>query len=156
MTILTVGLLGVATMFSTGYTDVTAGGKMTLGMMAARQIIEDMRALPFDRLSDLNDFDTNSAASLPPVDATLDPGRTMARNIARKWRYALAGEGGGFTFTTTEKSQWTILAADGVTLGARGQIAVVNQSATLRLVTVTVTIPGRVVSVQLSTLMSRL
>lgn len=152
MTILTVGLLGVATMFSTGYTDVAAGGKMTLGIMAARQIIEDMRALPFGSIDSLNAFDTSSVATLPAANPE--------RDVARRWRYALAGEGDGFAFTTTEKSQWTMLSADGVSLGARGRITVVDQSPglrpnSLRLVTITVATPGRAASVQLSTLVSR-
>ena len=92
MSIMAVALLSIATMFSTGYSDVTAGGKTTMATTAARQLLEDIRMLPFDRIADLDTLNTNNAGTLPAVDAGLDPGRTMARNIARKWRYALAGD----------------------------------------------------------------
>ena len=148
MTILSVGLLGIAGMFSTVYTDVAAGGKTTMALTAARQILEDMRSIPFGNLGNLNGFDTAASASLQPVN---DPERA----IARKWRYALAGDGTGWNFTTAEKASWTVLSTGGAIFAGSGQISVVVQG-TMRLVTVTVPIPGRGVNVQLATLISRL
>jgi prepilin-type N-terminal cleavage/methylation domain-containing protein len=120
MTILAVGLLSIATMFPTGYSDVTGGGKTTMAAATARQILEDMHTIPFGNLGDLNGLDTSVANSLnavAPVDATKDPGRTIARNIATRWMA---------TFAAT---------------GATGQISVTSPSATLRQITVTVRFP---------------
>jgi prepilin-type N-terminal cleavage/methylation domain-containing protein len=120
MTILAVGLLSIATMFPTGYSDVTGGGKTTMAAAAARQILEDMHTLPFGNLGDLNGLDTSVANSLnvvAPVDATKDPGRTTARNIATRWMATFAGT------------------------GATGRIDVANPSATLRQITVTIRFP---------------
>jgi Tfp pilus assembly protein PilV len=148
MTVLVVGVLGVATMFSTGYTDVASGGRKTMAVTAVRQILEDVRQLPFDSLANLNGYDTNSLATLPASD----PERFMAR----KWRYTVAGEGTGWGFTTAEKAQWRQMSSGTVVFGGRAQVAVVNQTATLRLVTVTVQGPGRGTTVQIATLISRL
>jgi prepilin-type N-terminal cleavage/methylation domain-containing protein len=158
LTVMTVGLLGVAGMFSTAYTDVSAGGKTTMALTATRQIIEDMRLLPFDNIADLNNFNTDNPGSVPPVDATKDPGRTMARTMARKWRYALQGEGAGWSFTTAEKQEWSMLTTGGsVPFGGSATVTVASPSATLRQITITVPVPGRVgVSVSISTLVSRL
>ncbi len=146
MTVLAVALLGIAGMFETGYTTATAGGKMTLALTGARQMLEDIRTIPFGNLLNLNGFDTNTPATLPANNPELE--------IARKWRYALAGDGVGWGFTTAEKAKWTILSSEGTTFGGRGQISVVSQSATLRLITVTVPVPGRGVNIQLATLIS--
>ena len=141
MSIMAVALLSIATMFSTGYSDVTAGGKTTMAATAARQLLEDIRTLPFDSIMDLDALNTNSAGSLPVVDATKDPGRTMARNIARKWRYALAGDLTGWG--GAPDAAWSVLTASGTAFGARGQVSVANPTATLRVVTVTVFLRGR-------------
>ena len=96
MTILAVGLLSIATMFPTGYSDVTGGGRTTMAAATARQILEDMHTIPFGNLGDLNGLDTSVANSLnlvAPVDATKDPGRTIARNIATRWMATFAGTG---------------------------------------------------------------
>ncbi len=154
MTILAVGLLATASMFSTGYTNVSAGGRTSMALTAARQMLEDVRSLPFGNIDDLNGFNTNNVASVPPVDATRDPGRTMAINIARKWRYALAGDGTGWNFTTAERAMWTVFSTGGAIFGGSGQISVVSQGATLRLVTVTVPVPRQGINVQLATLIS--
>jgi prepilin-type N-terminal cleavage/methylation domain-containing protein len=158
ITLLVVGILGVATMFGTGYNTVGEGGRMTMAVTAARQVLEDMRTLPFDRLSDLNNFTTGNSGSVPPADAALDPGRTIAIGIARKWRYALAGDTGtGWNFTTAEKAKWRSLGVGTATFGATGlvQVADVNNPLTLRRITVTVSIPGGRWTVQLATLVSR-
>jgi prepilin-type N-terminal cleavage/methylation domain-containing protein len=141
MSIMAVSLLAIATMFSTGYSDVTAGGKTTMAATAARQLLEDIRTLPFDRIADLDALNTNIAGTLPAVDTTKDPGRTMARNIARKWRYALTGNLTGWAGAADPS--WSVLNASGTPFGARGQVAVASPTTTLRVVTVTVVLQGR-------------
>jgi len=156
MSIMAVALLSIATMFSTGYTDVTAGGKTTMATAAARQMIEDMQNLQFASLVNLNNFDTENSGSL----ATLTPG-TPEYALARKLRYTLAGPGTGWpTYSIAEKQMWSTLSASGVPLGVRGLVNVISPSATLRQITVTVFLRGRTatdtVPVQLATLISRL
>lgn len=147
--VLAVALLAIAAMFPTGYTNITEAGKMTMAVTAGRQILEDISALPFDNINSLNTFDTLNPGSLPPGE----PERT----IARRWRYALAGEGDGFTFTATEKAAWSTLSTGGgVSLNGRGQVSVAALSATLNQVTVTITFPGRSRGVQLVTNITRL
>jgi len=154
MSIMALGLLSIATMFSTGYTSVTHGGRTTMATAAARQMLEDVRGLPFDRLLNLNGFDTGSAATLPASNPE--------RDVARKWHFALAGEGTGWpTYTAAERAMWsTLTVSDGVSavpLGATGRIAVVAQggSPSLRRVTVTVRAPRRP-DLVIATLISRL
>ena len=153
MSLMAVALLSIAAMFATGYSDVHAGGRTTMATAAARQILEDIQTVPFDRLVNLNNFDTRNAASLPASNPE--------RDLARKWRYALAGEGTGWpVYTIAEKAMWSTLTISGVRLGVDGQISVVQDSPTLRRITVTVQLPGRTagapIPVQLATLISRL
>jgi len=148
ITILVVGILGVATMFGTGFTNVAEGGRMTMAITAARQMLEDIRTVPFDNLPNLSGFDTNNSGT--------QPANNPERGIARKWRYALAGDGTGWGFTAAEKARWQSLGVGSVPFGARGQISVVNQTATLRRITITVPVPGRGATVQLATLISKL
>jgi hypothetical protein len=135
-------------MFPMGYLAITEAGKMTMTLTATRQILEDVRALPFTDLTNLNGFDTTNAATLPANAAE--------REIARRWRYALAGEGDGFTFSTDEKTRWSSLSMGEGNFGARGRIAVTVQSPTLRLITVTVAVPNRWREVQIATLITRM
>ena len=152
MSLMAVALLSIAAMFSTGYSDVHAGGRTTMGTSAARQMIEDIQTLPFDRLVNLNGVNTASVGTLPAANPE--------RDLVRKWRYALAGEGTGWTYTVAEKAMWSVLSISGARLGASGQIAVVQDSPTLRRITVTVQLPGRTagapIPAQLTTLISRL
>jgi prepilin-type N-terminal cleavage/methylation domain-containing protein len=155
MSLMAVALLSIAAMFSTGYNDVHAGGRTTMATSAARQMIEDIQSLPFDRLVNLNNFNTATAGSLPASNPE--------RDLARKWRYALAGEGTGWpVYSGAEKAMWSVLTISGVPLGVNGQISVVPEggSPTLRRITVTVQLPGRTagapIPVQLITLISRL
>jgi Tfp pilus assembly protein PilV len=147
VTILAVAILGIVSMAATGHGNVYDAGKMTMGLAAARQMLEDARAVPFDNLTNLDRFNTGNAGTLPAGE----PERT----IARRWRYALAGAGNGFVFTTAEMAQWSSLSMGNAPVGGTGQISVVNQGANLRLVTVTVSIPGRWRSLQLATLIAR-
>ena len=155
MSLMAVALLSIAAMFSTGYNDVHAGGRTTMGTSAARQMIEDIQTLPFDRLVNLTNINISNAGV-----GTL-PASNPERDLVRKWRYALAGEGGGWpAYTIAEKAMWSTLKISGVPLGANGQVTVVQDSATLRRITVSVQLPGRTagapIPVQLTTLISRL
>lgn len=147
MSIMAVALLSIAAMFSTGYSDVGAGGKTTMATAAARQMIEDMQTLPFANLPNLNNRGTNRTTDLPAANPE--------RALVRKWRYALAGDDGTWAFTPTERAMWSTMTVEGVPFGGTGRILVVNQSPTLVLVTAIVSVPGRP-DVQLSTLISRL
>ena len=146
-TLLAVALLSIVNMFALGYSHVTGSGRLTMGLAATRQMFEGMRSLPFDNLSNLDGLDTNNPVTLPANDPE--------REIARRWRYALAGEGAGWTFTTQEKQRWGTLETDGNSLQAQGQIDVVVQGADLRVVSVTVTAPGVWQPVTLSTIVAR-
>ena len=159
ITILVVGILGVATMFGTGYSNVGQGAQLTMAVTAARQMLEDVRTIPFDNLLDLNGpggagFDTSLLGTQPAADP--------ARNIARKWRYAFAGEvaGSGWNFTAAERAAWQSLGVGSVPFGASGLLVVTSPSATLRQIAITVRVPGRGRAVgntvQLTTLLSRL
>jgi prepilin-type N-terminal cleavage/methylation domain-containing protein len=162
MSLLAVGLLAIATMFSTGHTDVTAAGRTTMAVEAARQVLEDVRTIPFANLGYLNDsgvFSTDNVGTLPRDPAAGDVDFTtkkMVRDIARRWTYMLKGDVAGWGFTNAEKTAWSTLSAGGVSFSGTGQVAVANPSPTLTQVTVTVTVPGRLAPVQLSTLISRL
>src|SRR2546430_13733361 len=74
---------------------------LTLAVTVARKILEDVGALPFANLVNLSGFDTTNPATLPANDPELA--------IARRWRYMLAGAGGGFTFTTAGQAPWGTL-----------------------------------------------
>jgi prepilin-type N-terminal cleavage/methylation domain-containing protein len=156
VTILVVGILGVATMFGTGYSNVGQGARLTMAVTAARQMLEDVRTIPFGNLVNLNGpagtgFDTDLVGTQPAADP--------ARSIARKWRYALAGAGTGWNFTTAEKANWQNLGVGSVPFGAGGLIVVTSPSATMRQIAITVRVPGRgntVQLMQLTTLISRL
>ena len=143
MTFLTVGLLAIAAMFPMAFLVVNESGKMTMTITAARQILEDVRSVPFANITDLNGFDTSNAATLPASGTQ--------REIVRKWRYALAGESNGFTYTAAERARWSSLASSETAFGARGRITVTSPSVTMRQVTITISIPrGR--DIQLTTL----
>jgi len=152
--VLTIGLLAVVGMFPVGYGQVADAGRMTLAVTGARQILEDVGALPFASLSNLNGFDTTNPATLPASDPEL--------TVARRWRYMLAGAGDGFTFTTAEQAQWGTVTP----FAGRATIGVCNPgvtppcaaptSLTLRQAAVTVTVPGLVPRVSLTTVIARL
>jgi len=159
ITILVVGVLGVATMFGTGFSNVGEGARLTMAVTASRQILEDVRTIPFNNLVNLNGFNTGASGTQPAADPE--------KNIARKWRYALAGEdtANGWTFTSAEKANWQNLGVGNGGFGGRGSIVVTSPSATMRQITITVFAPGRAnpnrtqlttPTVQLVTLISRL
>ena len=160
MSVMAVALLSIVAMFSTGYRDVTAGGKATMAGAVAQQIMEDLHVVPFDRLDSLNGFNSNNA-TIPAAAVAGDTvavalEKTNVRNLARKWRYVLAGAGGGWE-TYSDTQQTPTLAASGVNFGGTATIVVANMNVamTLKQITVTVTIPGRPAA-QMITQISRL
>jgi hypothetical protein len=141
-------MLAMSGMFIAGYANVNSAGNTTAGLAAARQLMEDARRLPFDNLTSLDGFNTDDPGSQPADDPELE--------VARRWRYALAGEGVGWDFTSAEKTRWTDLAAQGQELNGVGTIGVASPSANLREISVTVNVPGRWRNIRLTTLVARL
>jgi prepilin-type N-terminal cleavage/methylation domain-containing protein len=144
--ILIVALLTLASMFPVGYRQITDAGRMTMAVSGARHILEDVGDVPFANISNLNGVDTGSNSG---VIAGL--GGTEAA-IARRWRYMLAGPGDGFTFSSAETTAWGTVQP----FAGRAVVTVANSSATLRQVTVTVTVPGLPGNVTLSTVIVRM
>ena len=144
--ILLVALLTLASMFPVGYRQITDAGRMTVAVSGARHILEDVGDIPFNNISNINGVDTATNAG---VIAGLT-GTEAA--IARRWRYMLAGSGNGFTFTGAETTAWGTVQP----FGGRAVVTVDNTSATLRTVTVTVTVPGLPGNVTLSTVIVRM
>ena len=144
--ILVVALLTLASMFPMGYRQITDAGRMTMAVSGARHILEDVGDIPFNNISNISGVDT---ASNTGVIAGL--GGTEAA-LARRWRYMLAGSGNGFTFTSAETTAWGAVQP----FGGRAVVTVANTSATLRTVTVTVTVPGLPAGVTLSTVIVRM
>jgi len=142
--VLLIALLVIATMFPMGHQQVVDAGRMTLAVTAARQVLEDMGALPFDSVVNLNGYTTANATTLPAGNPELA--------AARRWRYMVGGAGGGFTFTSAEMTQY----GNVTPIGGTATIQVTSPSTTLRQATVTVTVPGLTSSVQLTTMIVRL
>lgn len=144
--ILIVALLTLASMFPVGYRQITDAGRMTAAVSGARHILEDVGDVPFANIANLNGVDTGSntgvIAALTGTEAA----------IARRWRYTLAGPGDGFTFTGAETTAWGTMQP----FGGRAVVTVANTSATLRTVTVVVTVPGLPGNVTLSTVIVRM
>jgi Tfp pilus assembly protein PilV len=144
--LLALALLAMSGLFVTGYANVAVAGKTTIGLAAARQILEEARGLPFDSLSNLDDFDTDDPSSLPADDPE--------REVARRWRYTLAGDGPGWSFTDAEIARWPQPPEGTDTLGATGTIDIVLEQPTLARVTITIAIPGSWRTVEMSTLVA--
>jgi len=143
--ILVVALLSLASMFPVGYRQIADAGRMTMAVSGARHILEDVGDVPFANISNLNGVDT---ASNTGVIAGLT-GTEAA--IARRWRYMMAGSGNGFTFTGAETTAW----GTPQPFAGRAVVTVANTSATLRTVTVTVTVPGLPGNVTMGTVIVR-
>jgi len=146
--LLVISILALAGMFVTGYSNVNSAGTTTMGLSSARQLLEDVRRLPYDNLINLHGFDTDDPSTLPADGPELE--------VARRWRYTLAGEGVGWTFTTAEHTRWPTLVSLGEEQDASGSIEVVQQTATLTRITVTVSVPGKWRPIQISTLIADL
>jgi hypothetical protein len=127
---------------------VSSAGKSTVGVAAARQMLEDVRLLPFEAIPTLDGFDTDNPGTQPAADP--------ARELARRWRFALAGEGSGWSFTSAELQRWTDIDDQQGRVRGTGTIDVVAQSGTLSQVTVTVAVPGSLRPVTLTTLVARI
>jgi Tfp pilus assembly protein PilV len=144
--LLAFALFSMCGMFLAGYANVNTAGRTTMGLSAARQLMEDVRQLPFASLPNLNGFDTDDPGTLPEDDPE--------REVARRWRYALAGEGVGWDFTDDEIERWPDLADQGDPLGAAGTVTVTPRSGTLTEVSLTISVPGRWRDVRISTLIT--
>jgi len=149
--VLMIGLLAVAGMFPVGYGQVADAGRLTLAVTGARQILEDVGALPFANLANLNGFDTTNPGTLPASDPELA--------IARRWRYMLAGDGdGSFNLTDAEKAQWGTVTS----FAGRATVQVTDPctptpcTSNLRQATVTVSLPGLLPTVALTTIIARM
>jgi Tfp pilus assembly protein PilV len=141
--LLAVAMLALCATSLNGYKNLSSAGRTTIGLSAARQLAEDVEVLPFANLANLNGFDTDNSATQP----TSDP----EREIARRWRYVLAGSGVGWTFTSTETARWTTMNLGQGSVGGHGTIVVVAKTAKLSEVRVSVSIPGRFKPVNLTT-----
>jgi len=173
MTILAFGLLAVAGMFQTGFTDVSKGGKATMAATAARQTLENLRSIPFNSLVTLY---TNGVACNPPTPC-LPPytfstassygtlqGNQQVKDVIRQLRYALNGDDGtgNWNFTAAEKNQWsTMLGPGGTATGGTATITIADATQGagrvlgLMDVTVRVTMPGTGLTVQFGTRINR-
>jgi Tfp pilus assembly protein PilV len=144
--LMAVALLAMAGMFVTGYANITVAGRSTNGLAAGRQILEDVRSLPFASIANLDGLDTDDPSTLPAGGPE--------REVARRWRHALAGDGVGWSFTDEELARWPQPPAEVKILGATGRIDVVAQSATLNRVTATIMVPGTRRNIVLTTLVA--
>ena len=145
--LLAISLLFLAGMFATGYAQVAKAGNSTTGLSVARQLLEDVRALPFDRLANLNGFSTADPNTLPVSDPE--------RRIARRWRYALAGEGDGWNFSSAERAAWSQLANQNLSFRGTGTVQVTAPTATSARITATVMVAGSARSFTLATVVAR-
>jgi Tfp pilus assembly protein PilV len=145
VTVVAIVLLSVATMFLTAYGSVERSGRTTAAVALARHLIEDLRALPFDGLVEFDGLDTGDPSTLPDADPE--------REIARRWRYALAGAEPGWAVSTLEQQRWSSFADDGAPIS--GTVEVVTPAAGLRRVTVTLSVQGHERPLRIATLISR-
>lgn len=76
--IITVALVSIVGMFPQGYRQVIDAGRLTLAVATARQVLEDMRTVPFDSLTNLNGFDSQNPATIP--------GTQPEGGIATRWQ----------------------------------------------------------------------
>lgn len=149
--VLLIALLVIASMFPMGHQQVVDAGRMTLAVTAGRQMLEDIGALPFDSVRNLNGFTTATVGTLPAADPELA--------AARRWRYMVGGPGNGFTFTSSELAQYGSVTPIGGT--ATIQIAsppggTCSAAGSRCQATVTVSVPGLTTNVQLSTIIVRM
>jgi type II secretory pathway pseudopilin PulG len=149
--VLLIAVVITASMFPTGHQQAVDAARTTSAVAAGRQILEDIGGLPFDSVRSLDGFDTSNSATAPARDPEAA--------AARRWRYMLAGAGGGFSFTTSELAQY-------------GAVTPLGGAATIRVsspptgtcsaggsrcqATVTVSVPGLATPVQLTTIVVRM
>jgi len=149
--VLFVAIVLTASMFPTGHQQLADAARTSSAVAAGRQILEDIGGLPFDSVRSLDGFDTANAATVPAANPE--------QAVARRWRYLVAGPGGGFAFTPDEVAQYGAVPP----LGGTASIRVSSppggrcSSAGSRCqATVTVSVPGLAASVQLSTIVVRM
>lgn len=146
-----IAVVVTASIFPVGQPSTVDATRTTSAVAAARQILEDVGGLPFDSVRNLDGFDTANAASVPAADPELA--------AARRWRYMLAGAGGGFRYTSAELAQY-------------GAVTPLGGAASIRLAsppngscsatgsrcqaTITVSVPGLPNAVQLTTIIVRM
>jgi hypothetical protein len=146
-----VAVVITASMFPMGHQQAADAARTIAAVAAGRQILEDIGGLPFDSVRSLDRFDTANSASAPARDPELA--------AARRWRYMIAGAGGGFSFTTVELAQYGAVTP----LGGAASIRVSSPSSgtcsatgSRCQATVTVSVPGLPTSVQLTTIVVRM
>jgi prepilin-type N-terminal cleavage/methylation domain-containing protein len=144
--LLAFGLLAMSGMFISGYANIARSGRSTTALAAGRQFLEDARRLPLANLANLDGFDTDDPGTLPAADPELE--------IARRWRYVLAGEGVGWTFTADELDRWPPRPDEAEVLGAAGRVQVSLDSPTLARVSITIRVPGARRTTELFTLVA--
>ena len=159
--ILLVALMTLASMFPVGYKQIADAGRMTVAVTGARQVLEDIIDVPFNNIANLNGVDTISNTG---VIAALGAPESA---VARRWRYMLAGSGGGFTFTAAEIAAW----GAPTTFGGRAMVQVCDPGVvppapptpcaapvnpTRRQVTATITVPGLPTNIVVTTIYVRL
>jgi len=138
-------LFSIAAMFLTAQTTVKRSGDRTVTVALARRVIEDMRAMPFTSLVALDGFDTADASSLPSDEPE--------RDIARRWRYAVAGDGAGWNYSATEMLNWPTFALPGPPM--RGTLVINSPSSGMREIRVTIAVPRDPKELELVTLITR-
>ena len=146
-----VAVVVTASIFPVGEPSTVEATRTTSAVAAARQILEDIGGLPFDSVRSLDGFDTANAATAPSADPELA--------AARRWRYMVAGAGGGFRYTSAELAQY----GAATPLGGAASIRLASPpngscSATGSRcqATVTVSVPGLPNTVQLTTIIVRM
>lgn len=149
--VLAVAVVLTASMFPTGHQQLADATRTTSAVAAGRQILEDIGGLPFDSVRRLDGFDTANATSVPADNPELA--------VARRWRYIIAGPGGGFSFTPAELAQYGAVTP----LGGAASVRVssppngnCSPSGSRCQATVTVSLPGLENSVQLTTIVVRM
>lgn len=144
--LLAVALLAMSGMFVVGYADITSAGRSTVALASARQVVEDVRALPFESVVALDGFDTDNPDSLPQDAA--------AAEVARRWRYSLAGDSANGGYNQSQSQTYPGSSQGSAPLGAAGRIEVDLQTATLARVRITVAVPGSRRNVELATVVA--
>jgi Tfp pilus assembly protein PilV len=149
--VLFVAVVLTAAMFPMGHQQAVDAARTTSAVAVGRQILEDIGGLPFDSVRSLDGFDTANPASAPARDPELA--------LARRWRYMIAGAGGGFGFTTAELAQYGAVTP----LGGAASIRVssppngtCSATGSRCQATVTVSVPGLTTNVQLTTIVVRM
>jgi prepilin-type N-terminal cleavage/methylation domain-containing protein len=136
MMIITIALVAIVGMFPQGYRQVIDAGRLTLGVATARQILEDMRTVPFNSLTNLNGFDSQNPATIPATEPEM--------GIATRWQNDFpAGDG------------QAIVQVDDCG-NAANPCGLPAPNAGLRQIRVTVSVTALTQTVQLTTLFARM